>query len=262
MSKYVKELMMDQLKSELNGDRSVLILDFKNLTAQAENELRLDLRKKNIQMRSLKNTLARRVFESEGLGGLKQFLEGPSVAVWGGDGVAELAKEISGWVKKLEKPTIKGGAVDGTIIGPSQVEDITKLPSREELIARVVNLALSPVRRVVTLANSPAANLVGQLKTLAEGAPQPRRARPPRPPKGPEPRPVCCNIPDLRRASFVFSRSLDRRIARTSFVLICRVRTTHQRNFPEPNTARLQTRLCPRERKDRRTDGHRCCPDH
>jgi large subunit ribosomal protein L10 len=168
MSKYVKELMMDQLKADLGDTRSVLILDFKGLDAFAENKLRLDLRKKKIHIRTLKNTLARRVFEDAGLGGLAQFLEGPSVAAWGGDGVAELAKEISDQVKKLKKPEIKGGAVDGVVINPAQVEDITKLPSREALIGRVVALALAPAQRVISLANAPASSLLGQLKTIVE----------------------------------------------------------------------------------------------
>lgn len=168
MSKYVKELMMDQLRTDLNGSRSVLILDLNGIDGVAENQLRLQLRKKAIRMRALKNSLARRVFEDAGLGGLGQYLTGPSVAVWGGDGVAELAKEISTQVKKLKKPTIKGGAVDGTIIGPAQVEEITNLPSREALIARVASLALSPAQRVVALANAPASGLLGQLKAMAE----------------------------------------------------------------------------------------------
>ena len=144
MSKYVKELMMDQLRSDLDGSRSLLILDLKGLDAIAEYQLRRDLRKKSIKVRALKNTLARRVFTDMGMDGLSKYLEGPSVAVWGGDGVAELAKEISTQVKTLKKPEIKGGAVDGVVIGPEQVEDITKLPSREALIGRVVSLALAP----------------------------------------------------------------------------------------------------------------------
>lgn len=168
MSKYVKELMMDQLRTDLDGTRSVLILDFNGLDATAENQFRLDLRKKNIRVRALRNTLARKVFTDLGLEGLGQFLSGPSVAIWGGDGVAELAKEVSGHVTKLKKPAIKGGAVEGTIIGPAQVEDITKLPSREALIARVAGLALAPVQRIVSLANAPASGLLGQLKTIAE----------------------------------------------------------------------------------------------
>lgn len=173
MSKYVKEIMMDQLKGELDGARSLLILDLKGLDAISETQLRSDLRKKEIRLKVLKNNLAGRVFEEMGLAGLRQFLSGPSVVAWGGAGVAELAKEISGHVKKLKKPEIKGGAVEGTIIGPSQVDDITKLPSREELIGRVVQLALSPVQRVVSLANAPASGLLGQLKAIAEkdGAP-------------------------------------------------------------------------------------------
>lgn len=169
MSKYVKELMMDQLRSDLDGTTSVLLLDFKGLDAITENQLRLDLRKKKIRIRALKNSLARKVFSEMGLEGMDRYLEGPSVAAWGGGGVAELAKEITAQLKKLKKPKIKGGAVDGVVIGPEKVEVITKLPSREELIGRVVQLALSPVQRVVALANAPASGLLGQLKTLAEG---------------------------------------------------------------------------------------------
>ncbi len=170
MSKYVKELMMDQFKSDLDGNRSVLILDFKGLDAIAEHKFRSDLRKKSIKVRALKNTLARRVLSDMGMGGLDKYLEGPSVAVWGGAGIAELAKEISTQVKKLKKPEIKGGAVDGIVISPAQVEDITKLPSREALIGRVVSLALAPAQRIVSLANAPAAGLMSQLKTLSEDA--------------------------------------------------------------------------------------------
>jgi large subunit ribosomal protein L10 len=174
MSKYVKEMMMDQLRSDLDGSKSVLILDLMGLGAIAEHKLRDDLRKKSIRIRTLKNTLARRVFTEMGLEGLSRYLEGPSVAVWGGAGVAELAKEISAQVKTLsktpKKPVIKGGAVDGVVISPTQVEDITKLPSREALLGRVVSLALSPAQRVVSLANAPAGGLMSQLKTLSEGA--------------------------------------------------------------------------------------------
>lgn len=168
MSKYVKEMMMEQLKAELGDHKSLLILDFKGLDAVKENKLRLDLRKKKIHMRALKNTLARKVFDERGIKGLDKILTGPSVAVWGGAGVAELAKEIFDQVKKLKKPEIKGGAVDGVVIGPGQVEEITKLPSREALIGRVVALALAPVQRVVALANAPGSGLLGQIQTLAE----------------------------------------------------------------------------------------------
>ena len=109
MSKYVKELMMDQLRSDLDGSRSLLILDLKGLDAIAEHQLRRDLRKKSIRLRVLKNSLARRVFTDMGMDGLSQYLKGPSVAVWGGEGIAELAKEISHAGQDAQEARDQGG---------------------------------------------------------------------------------------------------------------------------------------------------------
>src|SRR5256885_1124349 len=127
MSKYVKELMIDQLRSDLNGTRSVLILDLKGLDGVTEHQLRRDLRKKAIKLRGLEDPVAGRGFSAMGMGGLAQVLGGPSVVAWGGAGVAELTQEVSARVKTLKKPEIKGGAVDGIVVGPAQVEAITKL---------------------------------------------------------------------------------------------------------------------------------------
>jgi large subunit ribosomal protein L10 len=157
----------------------VLILDLKDLDASAECGLRRDLRKKSIRLRVLKNSLARRVFTDLGMEGLSKYLDGPSAVAWGGDGVAELAKEISTQVKNLKKPMIKGGAVDGVVVGPDQVEDITKLPSREVLIAQVLGLVLGPAREVLALLASPAGTLVGQLEALAEKESGPGEAEEP-----------------------------------------------------------------------------------
>jgi large subunit ribosomal protein L10 len=168
MSKYVKELMMDQLKSDLDGNRSLLIVDLKNLDAIAEHGFRRDLRKKSIRLRVLKNSLARRVFSDMGMEGLSRFLEGQSAVAWGGDGPSELAKEITTQFKTLKKPQIKGGAVDGVIVGPEQVEDITKLPSREVLIGQVLSLVLGPAQQTLSLLTSSASTVVGQLEALAK----------------------------------------------------------------------------------------------
>ena len=127
------------------------------------------MRKKSIRLRVLKNSLARRVFTDLGMDGLSRFLEGPSAVAWGGEGITELAKEITAQFKTLKKPEIKGGAVDGVVVGPEQVEDITKLPSREALIGRVAALAITPAQRVIALANAPIGSLASQLQTLYGG---------------------------------------------------------------------------------------------
>jgi large subunit ribosomal protein L10 len=168
MSKYVKELMMNQLRSDLNGSRSLLILNLKDLDANAEHQFRRHLRKKSIRLRVLKNSLARRIFTELGMDGLSRYLDGPSAVAWGGEGIAELAKEITAQVKAFKKPEIKGGAVDGVLVGPEQVDDITKLPSREALIGQVLALLLGPARQTLALLSSPSSTLVGQLEALIE----------------------------------------------------------------------------------------------
>jgi large subunit ribosomal protein L10 len=168
MSKYVKEMMMDQLRSDLGDNRSLLVLDLKDLDAVAEHGLRRDLRKKSISLRVLKNSLARRVFSDMGMEGLSKYLKGPSAIAWGGEGVTELAKEIAAQVKALKKPEIKGGAVEGVVVGPEQVDDITKLPSREVLIGQVIALLLGPARQTLALLSSPSSTVVGQLEALAK----------------------------------------------------------------------------------------------
>ena len=117
----------------------------------AEHGFRRDLRKKSIRLRVLKNSLARRVFSDMGMEGLSKYLEGQSAVVWGGEGPSELAKEITTRFKALKKPQIKGGAVDGVIVGPEQVDDITKLPSREVLIGQVLSLVLGPAQQVLSM---------------------------------------------------------------------------------------------------------------
>ena len=195
MSKYVKEMMMDQLRTDLDGSRSLLILDLKDLDAVAEHGLRRDLRKKSIRLRVLKNSLARRVFSDMGMDGLSKYLKGPSAIVWGGEGITELAKEISAQVKTLKKPAIKGGAVEGVVVGPEQVDDITKLPSREVLIGQVIAPVARAGAQTLALLSSPASTVVGQLEALAKrqgGGRRPKaRPRRRRPADG-ECRPLAC----------------------------------------------------------------------
>ena len=129
MSKYVKELMMGQIRSDLSGSRSLLILDLKGLDAVTEYQFRRDMRKKSIRVRALKNSLAKRIFSEMGMDGYQVYLEGPSVLVWGGDGVAELAKEVSTQVKTLKKPEIKGGTSTGWSSAPTRSKTSPSFPA-------------------------------------------------------------------------------------------------------------------------------------
>ena len=173
MSKLVKKMISDDLRKSFDGVRDVVVLSVMGLDGIQNNTMRLALRQKDIHIRVVKNNLAKRVFDEVGLGPAGQFLEGATAVAWGGPSIVELAKEITQWAGKLTKLQIKGGATAGVSLSPAQVKALSTMPSRDELIGRVVNLALGPARRLVSLMNAPAARIVGQLETKAEGGEAP-----------------------------------------------------------------------------------------
>ena len=170
MSKQVKKLLTEDLRKSFDGVKDVVVLSVSGVDGIQNNSMRLALRKKNIRIQVVKNSLAKRLFGEIGLETAANFLEGPSAVAWGGPTIVELAKEITDWAAKVKKLEIKGGATAGTPLTREQVTALSKLPSREELLARVVSLALGPASRIVNLMNSPASRLLGQLKAKAENA--------------------------------------------------------------------------------------------
>jgi large subunit ribosomal protein L10 len=168
MSKYVKELIATDLQKRLEGCRDILVVDSSLLDAVTNNNLRLKLRAKQITMLSVKNTLAKKALKELGLQTLDPFLKGPSSLVWGGPDIVELSKEISKWVRDLKKLEIKGGVVDGASVTAGEVDSISKGPSREQLIGKIVMLALSPGAQLCGALLGPGGLLAGQIKSIAD----------------------------------------------------------------------------------------------
>jgi len=171
MSKFVKDLISSDLQNRLNGCKDLLVVDAAALEGMTTNTLRLKLQKQDISMLAVKNTLARRVLGELGLPGLDTVLKGPSVLVWGGPDIVALSKEISKWARDLKGLEIKGGIVDGTAVTASDVDAISKGPSREELIGQVLTLILSPGARLAGALHGPGGRLSGQVKSIAEKEP-------------------------------------------------------------------------------------------
>jgi large subunit ribosomal protein L10 len=168
MSQQVKKLLSDDLRKSFAGVNDVVVVSVNGIDGIQNNAMRLALRRKNIRIQVVKNSLAKRVFDEVGLAPVVRYLEGPSAVAWGGPSIVELAKEMTAWAAKINKLQIKGGVTSGQALTAEQVAALSKLPSREELIGRAVTLALSPARRVASLVGAPAARLAGQLKAKAE----------------------------------------------------------------------------------------------
>ena len=168
MSKFVKNMLIEEITERVGENRDMLVVDCSKLDAVTSNKWRLALQEKKITALTVRNTLARRALNDAGLTALDSLLEGPSTLIWGSEDVVALSKEITKWAKELEPLQIKGGAVEGTTLGPEDVDALSKSPSREELIGQIVGQILSPGANLAAALLGPGATLASQLKTKSE----------------------------------------------------------------------------------------------
>lgn len=168
MSKFVKKMMIDDLRGKLDGRRDFLVLDLSKMDAVTNNEMRLALAAKGITLLGVKNRILQVILRDEGIDPLEEALSGPSVLAWGGEDIVGLSREMTQWAKKIEQVEIKGGAVDGQGVDSAGVTAIGKGPSRLELIGQLAGLVLSPGAKLAGALLGPGGTLSGQLKTMSE----------------------------------------------------------------------------------------------
>jgi len=168
MSKVVKEMLMSDMLERLGEARDMLVINSSKLDGVTANRFRLALRAKDITLLTVRNSLAKRALHDVGVTALDSFLEGPSTLVWGGEDIVALSKEIAKWAKEQAKLEIKGGAVEGTPLTAEDVDSLSKSPSREELIGRVVSQILGPGSQLCAALLGPGSKLAGQIEKIAE----------------------------------------------------------------------------------------------
>lgn len=168
MSKAVKQMVIDQIRSRLGDCREMLVLNTSKLDAITDNRFRVALQKKGIQLLQVKNTLAERALADAGVGSMGEVLTGPSTLVWGGEDIVALSKEIAKWARDIEKLEIKGGSVEGQTVDANGVMELSRSPGRLELIGIIAGLLLSPGARLAGALLGPGGTICGQLKAMSE----------------------------------------------------------------------------------------------
>lgn len=168
MSKRIKQMLIDDVRSRIGDTSDILVINTSRLDAVSDNRFRAALREKSIRILTVKNTIARKALNDSGLTALDPVLEGPSALVFGGEDIVALSKEIARWANEIKELEIKGGATEGTTLSANDVDSLSKSPGREELIGRVVMLALSPGAQLAGALLGPGGTVSGQVKSLAE----------------------------------------------------------------------------------------------
>jgi ribosomal protein L10 len=167
MSKQIKQMEMDSLRRTFKDVRDLVVLSVDKLDCTTDSIMRTQLRKKQIRLQRVKNSLARRIFDDLGI--KTDTWEGTTVLAWGGTSLAELSRDLEALVKKYDKMLkVKGAVSEGQGI---TFQAALAMPTRPQAIGRVVSLAMGPAQRLMSQILAPASSVVGQIKTLAERQP-------------------------------------------------------------------------------------------
>lgn len=160
-----KEQTVGQLADLFGKAGASYVISFQGSTCAQLTSFRKELRGAGASFAVVKNTLAKRAIkncEKKGIDSdtyLKAF-KGPVAVVWAGEDVVSPAKVISKHAKDVESLAVKAGFVDGQVVGPKDVEALASMPSKEELIAKLLGLINAPATRLLQTMNAPSTQLV------------------------------------------------------------------------------------------------------
>lgn len=160
--------MLEKIKADLDGISALWVVDYRGLTVKQVQELRHNIRETDAVMTVYKNTLMRIALNETGNPEMEPCLEGPSAFVFvHGDPVAS-AKALKDFAASNQKLEIKGGLMDGAYVTAEQVIEIASLPSREELIAKLLGTLNNPLVGIVRVLNGPMEAFARCVNQIAE----------------------------------------------------------------------------------------------
>lgn len=166
--KEQKVQIVQELKERFDKASSAILVDYKGLNVQEATELREIFRKAEVDYKVYKNTLTEIAAKEMGLEELIPFLEGPTAIAFSENDPVAPAKILTDAIKKYRKMEFKAGVVDGKVIDVSGVKALAELPSREELIAKMLGSMNAPIANLVGVLSGPARALVYALNAIRE----------------------------------------------------------------------------------------------
>lgn len=167
MSKAVKNLIMRDYTSRLEGVNDAALISMRQVKAIDATKLRGVLRKKQVKITIVRNALAKKALEKSGLTGLFPLMTGNSALVYGGQSVVEVARELTKVLGEYPAIEVKGAILDGTLFaGEKGLKELSKYPTREEALGQTVGLLLGPAKKLVAQVKGPGSNLAGIIKAI------------------------------------------------------------------------------------------------
>lgn len=141
----LKAPIIDEIKSHFDGAEGVVLADYRGLTVAEDTDLRRQLREAGVVYKVYKNTYIKRAIEGTTFEALKQNLEGPTAVAFSKTDATAPARIISKFAKTAPKLEIKCGIVEGTFYDQNTIKAIADIPSRDELLSRLLGSLKSPI---------------------------------------------------------------------------------------------------------------------
>jgi large subunit ribosomal protein L10 len=141
-----KQQIVEEITTKLRESAATVLTDYRGLNVAQVTELRRKLREAGIEFKVLKNTLIRRATANAELTELDSVLTGPTAVAFGKDDVVAPAKILSEFAKQNDALKIKGGVVEGRVVGFDEIKALADLPSREGLLSMLLSVLQAPVR--------------------------------------------------------------------------------------------------------------------
>ncbi|BBM85572.1 50S ribosomal protein L10 [Candidatus Uabimicrobium amorphum] len=167
MSKLLKKRMADELTNEVESLESFLLYDYTGLKAEDVHSLRSACFEKEVKAKVVKNTMAKLALSSDSYPEeVKALFKGPTAMAYGGDSIASVAKLLVEFRKENKKLVIKGGYIPGKVLNADDVEALSKVPSREELLSMLAGVFQAPMQQIASILAGPPRNISNILSNL------------------------------------------------------------------------------------------------
>lgn len=167
MSLEQKQTVVSEFAAKLGKAQTVIVAEYRGLDVGKITDLRSRARKSGVYVRVLKNTLARRAVTGTPFEKLAEQLVGPLMYGISQDPVAG-AKTLSEFAKDNERFVIKGGAMPNTLMSPADIKALATMPSREELLAKLLGTMQAPVAKLVRTMNEVPAGFVRTVAAIRD----------------------------------------------------------------------------------------------
>jgi large subunit ribosomal protein L10 len=163
-----KTATVGEIKQKLTGSTAVILTDYRGLSVKEMQALRAKLREVGGEVKVYKNTLTELALRELALPPMDDLLQGPTLFTFAvGDPVAP-AKALIDFAKEHKQLEVKGGFIDHRVVAADAIKALASLPSREELIAKLLRTMLNPMTGLVRVMNGPAGALARVLRAIAD----------------------------------------------------------------------------------------------